>query len=301
MPVPNFQSFLLPVLQFAADGGEKSLRDLYPYVASTLELDDDAQQELVPSRQQRTFHNRAGWAKTYLVKAGLLEQAGRAKFRITKRGQGVLAERPAHLTKNDLLRYPEFVEFAQASTPAESAAPVTTGASDGTPDESLEAITLSLRSSLAQEVLTLVRGCSAAFFEQVVVDVLVAMGYGGSVKDAGRAIGRSGDGGIDGIIKQDRLGLENVYLQAKRWSGNVGSPEVRNFAGSLQYHKANRGVLITTSDFSRDAIETAKHLGGIVLINGEELAQLMIDYNVGVTTAVVYEIKRIDKDYFDEE
>lgn len=301
MSVPDFQAFLLPVLDYARDGGDRTLRDTYTHVAQALHLTEADRRELLPSRKQLTFHNRAGWAKTYLLKAGLLEGVGRGTFHITTRGREVLASNPTRLTRDDLLRFPEFAAFAQVpengATPGTSMPTVETV----TPDEQMERLHARLRAGLAQEVLDLARTCPPAFFEQLVVDVLVAMGYGGSLKDAGRAIGRTGDGGIDGIIKRDPLGLENIYVQAKRWANNVGSPEVRAFAGALQEHKASRGVLITTSGFTRDSVEVARRLGTIVLVDGEELARLMIDYGVGVTTAVVYEVKRIDKDYFDQE
>ncbi|MBB6098107.1 restriction system protein [Deinobacterium chartae] len=288
------------MLQYAADGQEKNLREMYDDVAAALQLTDEDRRQLLPSRKQLTYHNRAGWAKTYLLKAGLVENAGRGRYRITETGRQVLAQRPERLTRRDLMRYGDFVAFVGA-VPPDSGPPETIPAEEATPDDTLERLHQTLRDQLAQDLLEAVRSAAPAFFEQLVVDLLVAMGYGGTVRDAGRAIGRSGDGGIDGIIKQDRLGLENIYVQAKRWSGNVGSPEVRNFAGSLQYHKATRGVLITTSDFSQGARETARHLGGTLLVSGEELAQLMIDHGVGVTTAVVYEVKRLDRDYFERD
>jgi len=233
------------------------------------------------------------------VKAGLLESPKRGVFVITKRGSKVLSEKPKALSAKYLERFPEFVAFRNLrhdknkdSDQVESLA---------TPEETLEAGYQRIRESLAQEILDKVKAASPSFFERLVVDLLVKMGYGGSRKDAGEAIGRSGDGGVDGIIKEDRLGLDILYIQAKRWEGNVSRPEIQKFVGALQGKHARKGIFLTTSSFSREAHEFVKHIETkIVLIDGVTLAGLMIDHAVGTSTAAVYEIKKVDQDYFAE-
>ena len=268
-------------------------------LATHFRLSDQERSQLLPSGRQPTFDNRVAWALTYLSKAGLLERTGRGRFQITQRGVDLLAESPTTIDYKFLMRYPEFQEFRLASVakPSEGSA-----AEAQTPEESLETSFQTLKRSLAQELLDRVKKCPPRFFEQLVVDLLVAMGYGGSRQDAGHAVGRTGDGGIDGIIKEDRLGLDVVYLQAKRWQGSVGSSVVREFAGSLEGHRAQKGVLITTSEFTKDAREFVERVGKkIILIDGQELTNLMVDFNVGVTPLATYEIKRLDLDYFPED
>ena len=288
---------MYPLLELAADGEVHSMDEAYEVLAERFRLTEEERAELLPSGRQSRYENRVGWARTYLTKAGLLESTGRGQFKITPRGLDVLKSGITDIDKNYLYQFPEFVEFRRRDRGnAESEVIEDAGK---TPDEQLELLYLELEKQLAHELLERIRQCSPAFFERLVIQLLVAMGYGGSVSDAGKAVGRSGDDGIDGIIKQDRLGLSNIYIQAKRWNNTVPGEVVRAFAGSLALKKASRGVIITTSDFSEGAIKAAEQLGNIVLIDGETLAQYMIEYNVGVTVAARYEIKRIDRDFFE--
>jgi restriction system protein len=300
MAIPDYQSIMLPLLQFATDGKEHSLREAIERLSGEFGLTDAEKKELLPSGQQPTFDNRVAWARTYMTKAALLEAPRRGYFRITQRGREVLAKKPIAINVKFLEQYPEFIEFrTKHKEPKPPTAPETEGLQ--TPAELLESAYQKLREDLAEELLKTVKDCSPSFFERLVIDVLVKMGYGGSRKEAGRAIGRSGDEGIDGIINEDRLGLDVIYIQAKRWQAPIGRPEIQKFAGALQGHRANKGIFITTSDFSRDAEDyVAKINSKIVLIDGEQLAQLMIDHNVGVTAVTSYETKKIDSDYFIE-
>jgi len=298
MTIPDYQSIMLPLLQLAADGREHSLRETIETLSSQLGLSEEERRELLPSGRQPTFDNRVGWARTYMKKAGLLESTRRGYFRITKRGLDVLDKQPLQIDSAYLRQFPEFVEF---QTPKQKEREETRPKLDesATPEEEIESAYQKLRDDLSTELLETIKGCSAAFFEQLVVDLLVEMGYGGTRKDAGQAIGRSGDGGIDGIIKEDRLGLDIVYLQAKKWEATVGRPEIQKFAGALQGQRARRGVFITTSDFSTAAWDYVSRIDSrIVLIDGETLAQLMLDFDLGVTTVATYRLKRVDSDYF---
>ncbi|KQR40889.1 restriction endonuclease [Deinococcus sp. Leaf326] len=300
MPVPDYQTFMRPVLLILSDGQTWKMRDLYARLAADLSLTDADLAEMLPSGRQSTYMNRIGWAKTYLVKAGALHSPQRGTVEITGRGRQLLAQFPERVTTRALSAFPEFAEF-QMGGPAPSAeqngpaVPQTLS-----PEEQLDALYADLNASLHADLLAQVRGLTPAQFERLVVQLLVAMGYGGNVRDAGAALGRSGDNGIDGVVKQDALGLDKIYLQAKQWAGNVGSQEVRNFSGSLTYHKAGRGVLLTTAGFSPSAVETARQIGNIVLIGGEQLAELMTEYGVGVLTRSTYLVRRVDGEYFEE-
>jgi restriction system protein len=296
--VPDFQSIMLPLLELASDNQEHTVSEAIQALAGRFGLVEEDRKQLLPSGRQAMFDNRVGWSRTYLAKAGLLENTGRGRFRITARGRDVLNQGMDRISVTFLKQFPEFVDFHTATKKVETAA-VTALES---PEELLEASYQSLRTALAQDLLARIKSSPPEFFERLVVDLLVGMGYGGSRKDAGTAVGQTGDGGIDGIINEDRLGLDVVYIQAKRWSGSVGSVTVREFAGSLEGHRAQKGVLITTSAFTRDAEEFVQRVGKkIILIGGERLADLMIDFNIGVTPLANYEIKRMDLDYFPEE
>ena len=261
---------------------------------------------MLPSGIQSTFVNRVGWASTYMKKAGLLEATRRGYYRITPRGQELLKKQPKAINVKLLKQYPEFLEFQQLkgtrSGDRESTSRAALDVTTATPSEALETAYENLRDELADELLAKLRKLSPSFFERVVVELLVKMGYGGSRADAGKAIGKTGDGGIDGIIKEDKLGLDVVYIQAKRWENNpVGRPDVMQFAGALQAQKANKGIFITTSRFTDDARSYVSQIGSkIVLIDGEQLTSLMIEHDVGVSTVSVYPVKKIDTDYFDE-
>lgn len=297
---------MLPLLQLAATNPEKefALKESVAILARKFNLADEELQELLPSGRQPTFVNRVGWASTYLRKAGLLESTRRGYFKLAKRGSDVLGQNPTSINVRFLQQFPEFIEFQAARSEESASEGGDSGATDSlTPEESLEIEYQKIRENLASQLLDRIKQASPNFFERLVVELLVKMGYGGSRSDAGRAVGRSGDGGIDGIIKEDRLGLDVIYIQAKRWDENVvGRPDVQQFAGALQGQRASKGIFLTTSKFSNEAQEYVSRIGSkIVLINGEQLAQLMIDHNVGVSVSTTYEIKRIDSDYFSEE
>lgn len=300
MPVPDYQSLFLPVLQCVADGGEYPIAALRQRVAAALNLSSADLAERLPSGRQTVFANRIGWSTVYLMKAGALTRVKRGMIQIGARGRDLLALKQPRLTTKDLAHYPEFVAFHRGtSEPVES--PSERIEKSETPEEELATAYRILHEALANELLETVRKSAPSFFEELVVDLLVAMGYGGSVEDAGRAVGKSGDGGIDGIIKEDKLGLDFVYVQAKRWSDSVGRPVVQAFAGSLEGFRARKGVLITTSTFSKEAHDyVGKIEKRIVLIDGKQLADLMIDYDIGVNVVQTYKIKRLDSDYFED-
>lgn len=300
MAIPDYQACMRPLLRLAADEAEHTVRRAVERLAIEFRLDPVEQAELLTSGTP-VFVSRVGWAATYLRKAGLLESTRRGYFRITPRGLAALSS-GEEINTRFLERYPEFVTFQGRTKPdgeIAATAQLTSKTDPVTPEEAIESSFGSLRGQLAEELLQQIMGCSPAFFERLVVEVLVRMGYGGSRRDAGQAIGRSGDGGIDGIIKEDALGLDTIYIQAKRWEGTVGRPEIQRFVGALQGQRARKGVFITTSTFSADAERYASMIENkVVLMDGEHLASLMIDHGVGVSTAAVYEVKRVDSDYF---
>jgi len=298
MAIPDYQTIMLPLLKFAGDGQEHSLRETIDFLANEFSLSDEERKELLPSGSQATFDNRVGWARTYMKKAGLLESTRRGYFCITARGKNVLEQNPQKINVKFLKQFPEFVEFQKPKKKGEIDPPPV----DITPEESLEAAYQELQHGLASELLQMVKQCPPDFFEQLVVDVLIKMGYGGSRKEAGQAVGKTSDGGIDGIIKEDKLGLDIIYIQAKRWEGTVGRPEIQKFAGALQGQRARKGIFITTSSFTKDAREYVENINTkIILIDGQRLAELMIAYNVGANTTAIYEVKKIDSDYFIED
>ena len=305
MPIPDFQSIMLPFLKFSSDGNEHTPREAVEKLAITFKLTEADREELLPSGGQRIFDNRVAWTKTHLLKAGLIESPRRSYFKITDKGRSVLDQNLPKINMAFLRQFPEYVEF-QAPKRNENSfdEPVVIDESlTQTPEETLENAYQSIRKTLAEDLLNKVVSLSPAFFERLVVELLVKMGYGGSIKDAGKAIGKSGDEGIDGTIKEDKLGLDVIYIQAKKWTpGNVvGRPELHKFVGALAGQGAKKGVFITTSSFTKEAKEYApRNETKIVLIDGEELAQLMIDYNLGVSVQQTYEIKRMDNDFFDE-
>jgi restriction system protein len=306
MAVPAFQKLLLPLLRRASDGAEHRLPTLAPLVAGDLGLTTDDLAEPLPSGSQTRYRNRLAWAKVYLSRAELLETVQRGSFRITERGRQLLATSPPEITLDMLRQYPEFSAFAGGAAPEVALEPKIEGDTNekgGTPEEMLELAHSLVRLSLSRQLHAAVMAASPSFFEGLVLDLMLAMGYGGSRTDAARKIAKSGDGGIDGIISEDRLGLDFIYLQAKRWTHSVGSEEVRNFSGSLDAHGAQKGVFITTSTFTASAaqyVRDVKHKK-IVLIDGERLAELMIDFNLGVAPAKTFEVKRMDLEYFEEE
>lgn len=307
MPVPEFQTFLLPLLAATGDGQEHRLRDLIPALADTLKLTDEDRAQRLSSGAQSVAENRVYWSGTYLRKAGLLTSPARGIVAITEEGRRLLNTHPARIDRTFLLQYPSFREFATAATAhttadrASSVITATLPQTDVSPEERIESGWQEIRSVLGQDLLEKVKKVSPRFFERLVVDVLLAMGYGGSRADASRLVGKSGDGGIDGTISEDKLGLDVVYVQAKRWEGSVGREVVQAFAGSLEGFRARKGVLITTSHFTATAHEYVGQIASkIVLIDGPRLVDLMIEHNVGVEIAKRYELKKIDHDYFDE-
>jgi restriction system protein len=298
---------MLPILQNAGDGKEHTGREAIEAAARAFHLTDSQRAELLPSGTQPALDNRANWARFYLTRAGLLASLRRGIHKITERGLEVLRNNPNHISTAMLRQYPEFVQFQ--TTRRGTLAPGLTSEEllpppidHKTPEEAIELGYQQLRTRWEAELLALVKNCSPKFFEQLVVELLVKMGYGGSQHDAGRALGRSGDGGIDGIIKEDKLGLDAVYIQAKRWESSVvGRPEIQRFAGALMGVRARKGVFITTASFSNEARNYVDSIDSkIVLIDGNQLAQLMLDHDIGVSTTRTYEIKRVDSDYFEE-
>jgi len=261
---------MLPLLQFAGDRKEHSLREAIEALADEFNLTDGERRELLPSGQQATFDNRVGWARTYMKKAGLVESTRRGYFRITERGLDVLRRNPPEINIAYLNQFPEFVEFKAPRRDKVDEAREPDVSETQTPEEEIEAAYQRVRQGLATELLQTIKSCSPAFFERLVIDLLVRMGYGGTRKDAGQAVGRSGDGGIDGIIKEDRLGLGILYIQAKRWDNPVGRPEIQKFAGALQGQRAKKGIFITTSAFSKAANDYVSRIESkIVLIDGD--------------------------------
>ncbi len=303
MAVPDFQAMMLPLLELVSDGSEYRFRDVIGSVSDRFELSEEDRAETISSGPLK-INNRVGWATTHLSKAGLIERPRHGYLKITERGLALLKENVGSIDLKLLDRYPEHIEFRKGSKKnnSKSAANTTTDVESQTPSEIMDETYKTIRDNLADELLSQVKSCSPGFFEKLVVDVLIAMGYGGTRPDAaGEVIGKSGDGGIDGTIKEDRLGLDVIYVQAKRWENTVQKPHIQQFAGALQGQKARKGVFITTSGFSQGAREYARNIeSSLVLVDGIELAGLMIDHNVGVSLANSYEIKRIDSDYFDE-
>ncbi len=305
MPIPSYQMAMLPLLKLTTDREEHKMNELTEILAKEFQLTDEERKELLPSGQTFIFGSRVGWARTYLKKAGLLDSKKRATVQITQRGLDVLKQDPKFIDVNLLRQFPEFLEFQNTKKEeGEIVQTIIELDNNKTPEETLEDAYQNIRKSLAEELRTKIIELPPSFFEKLVVELLVKMGYGGSIKDAGKAIGKSGDEGIDGTIKEDKLGLDIIYIQAKRWQiGNVvGRPEIHKFIGALAGQGAKKGIFITTSKFTREALDyTPRNETKIVLIDGEQLAQYMIDYNLGVTTNQIYEVKRIDSDYFDDE
>lgn len=304
MANPDYQSIMLPLLKFAGDKQEHPIRDAIEHIAKLFKLTEEDRKELLPSGQSDVIGNRTGWARTYLKKAGLLETPKRGYFRITDLGLEVLQKNISEINIKFLEQFPQFIEFRsihKEKNNNEEPEEISVNSSQ-TPQELLEYGYQKITNDLAQEILSLVKQCTPRFFEKLVVELLLKMGYGGSLKDAGKAVGQSGDGGIDGIIKEDKLGLDVIYIQAKRWEGVVGSKEIRNFVGSLVGQKANKGVFITTSGFTKDTLEYVKTIAHkVILMDGEMLTRLMIENDIGVSKVISYDVKKIDSDYFVEE
>jgi len=303
MAIPDYQTLMLSVLKFHADGREYSIRELVDAMAKQFNLTEQEKKQTVPSGRQETLHNRVSWAITYVKKAALLESTRRGYNRITERGLDVLKRNPQRIDVAFLGQFKEFEEFRALRHPKSAEGqPGANLIETETPEEALETAYDRIRTDLAAEILERLKSCPPNFFERLVVEVLVKMGYGGTRQDAGEAIGGSGNGGIDGIIKEDRLGLDIIYIQAKRWEGTVGRPEIQKFVGALTGQRAKKGLFISTSEFSQDAKDYVSRIDTkVVLIDGAMLAQFMIDHNVGVSSVATYELKKIDSDYFAED
>lgn len=305
--IPDYQTLMLPLLKLVSNGQAHQYRNLIESLAVQFEVTDAERKELLASGNQSIFDNRVGWAKTYLKKAGLIDSPKRATFIITELGRQALVKNPDRIDTKYLRQFPAFLDFLKSSRINNDNGVVETASIDNyeqTPEELLDKVYQQIRKSLASELLTKIIDLSPTFFERLVVELLVKMGYGGSINDAGKAMGKSGDEGIDGTIKEDKLGLDIIYIQAKRWKpGNVvGRPELQKFVGALAGQGAKKGIFITTSNFTKDARDyIPRNETKIVLIDGEHLAQLMIDYNLGCTSQQTYELKKIDGDYFGED
>jgi restriction system protein len=305
VPIPDYQGFMLPVLRAVEDGQTLSMREIAEKVVAAAGLSPEETGQLLPSGTQTIVSNRVQWAKTYLKKAGLIEQPARGKVRISQAGLDLLAKKPVVIDRDTLKRYPTFVTFLSGNSDAEddtedvAADKLTTS----TPEESIETAIGLLRAKLADDLLERLKAATPGYFERAVIRVLLKMGYGGSRKDAGQILGKPGDEGIDGTIKEDELGLDTIYVQAKKWKDvTVGRKEIQAFVGSMEGFKARKGVFITTSTFSKEAYDyVGKVERRVVLIDGNRLAQLMIDHDVGVATAREYAIKRVDLDFFADE
>lgn len=304
MAVPDFQSLMLPLLRLAGDGMDHTFKDAVEAIAIEFSLTPEERNELLPSSSRTTlFYNRLAWAKTHMTMAGLLQAPRRGVFCITQRARELLVSQLARIDMKTLQQFPEYERARRGDVQAsvEPAMPAV-AFNELTPEESIERAHLSLRKDLARELLESIMQCSPAFFELLIIKLMIKMGYGGSREEAGKAVGRSGDGGIDGIINEDRLGLDAIYLQAKRWEGVVGRPEIMKFVGALAGQRATKGVFITTSWFTQDAKDYAlSSQYKVVLIDGERLADLMIEHDLGVSVAATYQLKRIDSDFFSEE
>lgn len=300
MGIPDYQTVMLPLLRLTSDGKEHQIREAVERLANQFNLSEGERKETLPSGGT-IFDNRVGWARTYLKKAGLLSYPKRTYFAITQRGQETLRKNLPKIDVGFLRSFPEFREF-QAAEKDDSGRLVNAAAPNETPEELLASGYLGLRKQLESDVLTRLKLCSPDFFEKLVVRLLTTMGYGGSLTDAGRAIGKTADGGVDGVIKEDKLGLELLFIQAKRWDSNVvGRPEIQKFVGALHGQKAKKGIFLTTSSFSKEARDYAVGLDDrrVILIDGTQLAELMFDYGIGVSTINSYVVKRIDSDFFE--
>lgn len=309
--IPDYQSLMRPVLVCAA-AGETRISDVVELLADKLALTAEERAQLLPSGKQTRFANRVNWAKAYLAKAGLVENTRRGYFRITPRGQAALADAAATINNAYLDQFKEFQDFkakvneadgATAATPAQASAPFNTPAGIETPDEALRKAHGAITGVLAADLLDRVRQATPAFFEKLIVELLLAMGYGGTSEEAGRALGQSGDDGVDGVIDQDPLGVDQIFVQAKRYAegNNIGAGAIRDFYGALSLKKAHKGIFVTTSAFSQPAVDTARGLGSrIVLIDGLQLSRLMIRYNVGCRDEDVLHLKKVDEDFFED-
>ena len=302
--IPDYQTLMLPVLKSVADGKEHKIKEITESLSKEFSLTEEELNIMIPSGTQSVFYNRVGWARTYLKKANLISSESKGIIKITKRGLEILSQNPKRIDNKFLKQFEEFVEFQNKVNPKKEKAEIDTDYINQTPEELIDTAFQDFQKTLAEDLLDKIRKISPSFFEKLVVSLLVKMGYGGSIKDAGKAVGKTGDEGIDGIIKEDKLGLDVIYIQAKRWKENniIGRPEIQKFVGALAGQGAKKGIFITASSFSKEALEyKPMNDTKVILIDGMELANLMIEYNLGVAPLHNYELKRIDSDYFEEE
>lgn len=301
--IPDYQNIMLPLLKNMSNEKTHKLRELVEILGDHFRLTESERKELLPSGTQAIFDNRVGWAKFYLEKASLLKTEKRGQYKITELGMSFLKSNPTELKTKDLENFKAFREFKESiinKAEVENSSIENTDTVK-TPEEALEYAYQKLKNDLSRDLLDTIKNCSPSFFEKLVIDMLTKMGYGGSRKDAGKALGKTGDGGIDGIIKEDKLGLDTIYIQAKRWENVVPVREIRDFAGALLSKKARKGIFITTSSFPKSAYEFVDSIEHkIILIDGARLTDLMFEFNVGLSTQSSYEVKRIDSDYFEE-
>lgn len=309
MAVPDYQTFMRPLLLLAADGDEHGVSNVIAKLAEQFCLSEEDRSQLLPSGLATVLANRVSWARTYLMKAGALEKTRRAHFRITDRGKELLREYPDGINSQTLKKFPEFIVFQQppdessTDTKAVLGSVPPSSASSETPEEAIQRAETEITRALQENLLSRIHELSPAFFERLVVDLIVAMGYGGSREYVVQAIGKSGDQGIDGIVNEDVLGLDRVYIQAKRYAADnvIGREQIQQFAGALVGHAASKGVFFTTSSFARTATEYAQKVPQrIILIDGKMLTKLMVQYSIGVRRERTVELKRVDFDYFEE-
>jgi restriction system protein len=301
MSIPSYQKFMLPLLNHVKDGKDYQMRNIYGPIADQLDIPQGERTELLPSGTQQVYKNRIGWAKSYLVKAGLLQSPKRGSFHITEKGKELLESGITAITADFLMQYEGFAEFHRGRQNQDND-DSSLSKEPATPQEIIEHAIEEINQSLAADLLEALKTTSPNFFEHVVVELLVNMGYGGSLKEAGAVVGKSGDEGIDGIIKEDKLGLDVIYIQAKRWENVVSRPEIQKFVGALHGKRARKGVFITTSTFSKHAIDYSSQIENkVILIDGEQLSSLMIEYEIGVSRENTYVVRKLDSDYFLEE
>ncbi len=301
MPVPEFNEIKAPALQFFADGEQHKLSEVFHSLATHFELTEQDLSELLPSGTQSRWHNRVNWACYDLFRAGLLDRPKKGLYVITELGRSVTAKKPKKIDREFLMQFPKFAEFMKKSEPDKPPAGTSVGPGAVTPEEQMGSLATVLKRNLAVELIDQVKTMDPFKFERLVLDLLIAMGYGGSREEAAVAGKGVNDGGLDGLINEDRLGLDRIYIQAKRWENTVGRPEIQHFVGALAGQHAQKGIFITTSEFTAGARDYAKHLPQrVILIDGERLAELMIEHNIGVARAYTYEVKRVDSDYFEE-
>ena len=300
MTIPDFQTLLLPVLEFSSTKEESSLREAVDFLKIQFSITPEEERTLIQSGKQPMFYNRVGWARTYLKQAGLLETTRRNYLKITERGKAVLKENHAKIDMKYLEKFPEYTNFRDRTRNSEPGIEKAAEEAALTPEESLDAAYTKITEDLARSILENIKNSTPAFFERLVVDLLVKMGYGGSGANAGKAIGQVGDEGIDGVIDEDKLGLDSIYIQAKKWSDNpVGRVEIQKFVGALQGKRAHKGIFITATKFTEQAIKYASSIETkVVLLDGQRLAELMIENGVGVSTVATYEVKKLDMDFF---